>query len=296
MYRVLLSLSVLVAIASASIAHSNEPQGSTSAQELSKQQKIDKEQQIIDEANIAAQKAEETARKLEVQIKQTFAKDKNTPAPAATTSAPSEPAHTSSSTTASTSNAPASASSTPAPAASVNHPAASTTVSPPPVPEEPLKRQFVVKKNQSLKTIELNLAKEKAFSRISDKLTNETDELYKAATTQLSSILGKLSDPQSQENYLFNNENMEGGQFEVALVRDSYVKSEKGDICLISTKVSIHTKINSELTPPTALSDASVPSAETESAEQTAMQVPEKYTEIKCFNDRTPTFYQEIIR
>lgn len=145
-----------------------------------------------------------------------------------------------------------------------------------------LKSEFITKKDKNFRTVELDFAKQKAMNRTTQILLNETNSLYGTATTHLNGIVGSLSEPQTQENYFFDDENVESGVFVVALVRESYVKSEKGDVCQIGTRVRVSTSIDGELTP-----------AQTE---QSATSAPESFTEIKCYNDNKPTYYQQIVR
>lgn len=208
------------------------------------------------------------------------------PAPIATSPAPAATASTS---------APATASSAPASTATTSAPATASTVSATPT-EEPLKEQYAEKKAQNYRVVEFDLAKQKALDRTSNSLLTETEGLSEAALTQLTAVLGTLSAAQTQENYLVDNVNLKNGMFEVALARDSYVKSERGDVCMINTRVSIVTSVEAELTPATATTETLNPTEQAESAAQTASTPPIHYTEIKCFSNNVPTLYQQIIR
>ena len=53
---------------------------------------------------------------------------------------------------------------------------------------------------------------------------------------------------EKEETYFEYQENPDTGEFVIVLVKDSYVKAERGDICQVGTQVHLRTSIQSEFT------------------------------------------------
>lgn len=152
--------------------------------------------------------------------------------------------------------------------------------------EDPLMQQYKIIKEKNFKTVEFELAKELALNRNSAAMTNKEESLYSAALQNLTTALGPVNEPQKEETYFEYQENPDTGEFVVVLVKDSYVKAQRGDICQVGTQVHLRTSIQAEFT---AKLSALNPSAEA------APAAPTNITQIECYNSQRPTYSQKLV-
>lgn len=143
-------------------------------------------------------------------------------------------------------------------------------------PEDALIDQYKSIKDKNYKALELDLAKDLALHRNSAGLAEQEAQLYEVALQGLTATLGQISEPQKEENYFDYQENAETGEFSIALVKDSYIKSERGDICQIGIQVHLKTSVLSEFS---------------EKPEKTTTSV----TQIECYNNAGPTYSQRLV-
>lgn len=196
---------------------------------------------------------------------------------------------------------------------------------------ESLREQFRSRKDKNMKNLEFELAKEFALSRTAEELHQKEAQIYDTALTHLIASIGMISDPEMVETYFNYQEDPETGGFVIALLKDSYVKADRGDVCLIATQVRLKTTVLNELT---AKLKTIVPEStqetpdSSEASEETSgdrsagneiaigtetLQAPSEesrdsepeptqeerqfadYTEINCYNDQQPTYTQRVI-
>lgn len=182
---------------------------------------------------------------------------------------------------------------------------ATTAATPTPPPEDPLIDQYRLRKDKNFKSIEFELAKELALHRSSKDLATQEDALYTAALANLSTALGNISEPQKEETYFEYQEDPETGEFVVVLVKDSYVKAERGDLCQIGTQVHLKTSIQEQFTakladiapasPTTPANQADATTAVAPATTPAVSQGPTTVTEIECYNEERPTYSQRLV-
>lgn len=172
--------------------------------------------------------------------------------------------------------------------------------------EDPLIQQYKLKKDKNFKSVEFELAKELALHRSSTYLDEEETRLFSAALQNLTNVFGSVSEPQKEETYFEYQDNPDTGEFVVVLVKDSYVKAQRGDVCQIGTQVFLRTSVQAEftaklatLTPtpaPTEMSAQAEGAAPTTEIASTVLpKAPTNVTEIECYNDERPTYSQRLV-
>lgn len=182
---------------------------------------------------------------------------------------------------------------------------ANATAAPAPA-EDPLITQYRLRKDKNFKAVEFELAKELALQRSNVTLNETENTLYVAALQNLTTVFGSVSEPQKEETYFEYQDDPETGEFVVVLVKDSYVKSAKGDVCQIGIQVHLRTSVQAEfsaklkaLTPTTTVETApteAVPIDSTVSAAPAAPSAPTNITDIECYNDQRPTYSQRLVQ
>jgi len=171
--------------------------------------------------------------------------------------------------------------------------------------EDPLLQQYRVIKEKNFKAVEFELAKELALNRNSAAMTSKEEALFAAALQNLTTALGPVSQPQKEETYFEYQENPDTGEFVIVLVKDSYVKANRGDICQVGTQVHLRTSIQSEFTqklaalnPPASNAPADqTPASDTpqDSTVEVTPQAPTNITQIECYNSQRPTYSQKLV-
>lgn len=174
-----------------------------------------------------------------------------------------------------------------------------------PQAEDPLIEQYKLIKERNFKSIEFELAKELALNRSGSSLATQEDLLYVAALKNLTAAIGAVSDPQKEETYFEYQENPDTGEFVIVLVKDAYVKAERGDICQVATQVHLRTSVQAEFTqkltamnPPTEqtpVGDSTHTAATSQDTSVQAVTAPTKITEIECYNSQRPTYSQKLV-
>lgn len=135
-----------------------------------------------------------------------------------------------------------------------------------------LKDEYAESKKQNFSALELAFAKEKALNENSDMLMKQTEDLYTKAAQTLSTSIGNISDPQTEDTYFEYDSNADSKEFVLVQIKNTYIKAERGDICLIATRAQLKATASELTNAPTTTSD----------------------TEIRCYKDARTTYFQQM--